>query len=42
MIINIKLILGDTVDSYPLVELEAYPDPAYAGVDPEAGIPHLE
>jgi hypothetical protein len=36
--INTKLIICDTVDSYPLTEIEANPDPAYADVDPEASI----
>jgi hypothetical protein len=40
--INIKLIIGDTVDSYPLKELEADPDPTYADAYPEVGVPLLE
>jgi hypothetical protein len=34
--------MGDTVDSYPLADLEADPDPMYANVDPEAGVPTPE
>jgi hypothetical protein len=36
--INLKLIIGDIVDSNPLAEYEPDPDPAYAGTDPEAGV----
>jgi hypothetical protein len=40
--INIKLIIGDIVDSYPLTELEVDPDPAYVDADLKAGVPPPE